>query len=408
MRNNVILVAVLILISTAAQAQQNDFAYRRKLTPAVAEGWHTLVVPVSALAHAQPAYHDLRLYTYTTTDTTEVPYLLKVRTDLSTTKELQLRKLNESRKGNDLYVTFELPANETANYLDLTFDKPDFEATAALEGSTDQINWFAILSPQRIVSIKNDRVDFHATTLTFAETNYRYLRVTVKSTPRIELFNASFRKLENTPGIFRTIPNHLTTGHDKTRKTTAVTLTLDQKQPISKIALSVANDGDYYRPVTIEALADSARTEKGWIYHYTQVYTGFLTSIRANDIAFTPVTTNKLRLTIDNADNPPLTVQLAAAYGPQVEIIAKLKPNTEYYLLYGSKAAASPSYDLIHFEKQIPADRAVVEAGQEEYIGREHVTGTPLFENKAWLWAVMALVIGVLGYFTLRMMKSKT
>jgi len=408
MRNNyILLTAALLLAGTTAFAQSNSFAYRRKLTATTKDGWHTLIVPVDALGHTQPSYSDLRLYTYNGSDTTEVPYLLKVRNDVTTTKELQLSQLNESRKGDDLYVTFELPPNESVNYLDLTFDKPDFEATAALEGSSDQKTWFSILSAHRIVSIKNDRVDFQATTLDFAETNYHYLRLTIKSQPKISLVKASFLKRGNVRGVFHSIPNRLATEQLKTDKRTQVDITLDQYQPITKLSLSIANDGDFYRPFTLEALSDSAESEKGWIYYYNNIHEGFLTSVRPNDFTFSSINTRKLRLTIDNADNPPLKVQLAAAYGARVEMIAKLKPGTEYYLVYGSKAAGTPQYDLVHFEKQIPDQRDSVLTEAEEFIGKEHTHGSPLIESKAWLWGIMVLVIGVLGYFTLRMMKTK-
>ncbi len=229
MRNNhILLAASLLLAGTTTFGQSPDFAYRRKLTATTKEGWHTLIVPVDALAHTQPSYADLRLYTYNGSDTTEVPYLLKVRNDITTTKELQLNKLNESRKGDDLYITFELPPNETVNYLDLTFDEPDFEATASLEGSTDQKNWFSILSPQRIVSIKNDRVNFQATTLDFAETNYHYLRLAIKSKPKVSLTKASFLRRGNVRGVFHAIPNRVTTEQLKADKRTQVDITLGQ------------------------------------------------------------------------------------------------------------------------------------------------------------------------------------
>ena len=30
----------------------------------------------------------------------------------------------------------------------------------------------------------------------------------------------------------------------------------------------------------------------------------------------------------------------------------------------------------------------------------------PLFENKAWLWALMAVIIALLGFFAFKMLKS--
>jgi hypothetical protein len=31
----------------------------------------------------------------------------------------------------------------------------------------------------------------------------------------------------------------------------------------------------------------------------------------------------------------------------------------------------------------------------------------PLFKNKAWLWAIMIIIILILGWFSVRMLKTK-
>ena len=47
-------------------------------------------------------------------------------------------------------------------------------------------------------------------------------------------------------------------------------------------------------------------------------------------------------------------------------------------------------------------------AGKEEFVNptKSGVT-EPLFMSKAWLWGIMTLIIGLLGWFTIKMMKKK-
>ncbi|MEG1267061.1 MAG: DUF3999 domain-containing protein, partial [Myroides sp.] len=37
----------------------------------------------------------------------------------------------------------------------------------------------------------------------------------------------------------------------------------------------------------------------------------------------------------------------------------------------------------------------------------EEIKQKPLFENKLWLWGIMVLIIGVLGYFSVKMISKK-
>ena len=67
------------------------------------------------------------------------------------------------------------------------------------------------------------------------------------------------------------------------------------------------------------------------------------------------------------------------------------------------------NYDIDHFADKVPTDAKPVILGDEIRLGNPSSNNAvePLFKNKAWLWAVMGLIIAVLGWFTLRMMAQK-
>jgi len=77
-------------------------------------------------------------------------------------------------------------------------------------------------------------------------------------------------------------------------------------------------------------------------------------------------------------------------------------------LTYGNKKARRPNYDIARFTDKIPENLKALTLGPEVIIAKKKVDEIqPIFENKIWLWAIMALVIGLLGWFTLRMMKEE-
>ena len=178
--------------------------------------------------------------------------------------------------------------------------------------------------------------------------------------------------------------------------------------PVSFIKLSVSDKIDYYRPHTIQYLSDSVKTEKGWKYNYRSLTSGILSSLEDNEYKFSEHITNKLKVIIQNHDNQPLNIEEITVKGYVHELVARFNKPAQYYLVYGNKRAYKPNYDIINFQQNIPKDLSGLSIGDEEEISK---SGTsligPLFKNKAWLWAIMIIIILILGWFSVRMLKTK-
>ena len=77
------------------------------------------------------------------------------------------------------------------------------------------------------------------------------------------------------------------------------------------------------------------------------------------------------------------------------------------YLYYGSNYAGQPNYDLVVFKDKIPTEAPLLSLSTEEKLTKEKEPVSALIENKLWLWLAMGLIIGLLGFFTIRMMGKK-
>jgi len=178
--------------------------------------------------------------------------------------------------------------------------------------------------------------------------------------------------------------------------------------PVSFIKLSVSDKIDYYRPLNIQYLSDSVKTEKGWKYNYNTLAGGTLSSLEDNEYKFNQQITNKLKVIIQNHDNQPLNIESVTVKGYVNELVARFNKPAEYYLAYGNKRAYKPNYDIINFQQNIPQELSGLILGEEEEINKAEISLIgPLFKNKAWLWAIMIIIILVLGWFSMRMLKSK-
>ncbi|PZR30395.1 MAG: DUF3999 domain-containing protein, partial [Azospira oryzae] len=165
--------------------------------------------------------------------------------------------------------------------------------------------------------------------------------------------------------------------------------------------------GDYYRSFTLETLRDSAQApNQTWTYYYEPLVNGYLTSIEPNDFQFDVINARKLKLTIYNEDNAPLAIESITVSGPHVELVSQLKPGSTY-LFYGNEQLSPPEYDLVHFTEQIPVELNEVVLEPEEKLIADKEKESPLMESKLWLWGAMVLIIGLLGFATLKMMSKK-
>lgn len=251
--------------------------------------------------------------------------------------------------------------------------------------------------------------DFQATKLTFPDSKYRYFRLHVASNTKVELLKASISKQEIKKGTFRTYAIKKMEIHEN-KRTKQTELDLDFHLPvrISHLDINVSDTYDYYRPVTVKYLADSLNTEKGWKYMFRNLASGTLNSIEKNELKFKSTTLKKLKVIIDNHDNQALNIESIVAKGYVHELLARFSKKGKYYLVYGNERVGKASYDIERFSNNIPIAIKELELGKEKTIDKK-VTAKeePLFKNKKWLWAVMILIIALLGWFTLKMIKQK-
>lgn len=404
--NKCILTALTLVIISHCFAQDKNFGYRRKVNDIKKEGWYSITLPPDIFAHCEDDQRDIRLFELTGNDTLEVPYLLKKRTTQIKAKEIELDAINKSKKDDILFLTFELNPGEKINYINLQFEQTNYFAFVTIEGSDDKKQWYEIVDDQRIFSVDNSAGKYQFGVVNFAVTNHKYLRARVKSDKPLTFARALFSHLEISEGSFIDIPLTWTVTNQKNTHQTIVDITLDYYRPVSHLSVMIDNKIDFYRHCHVSMLSDSFETQKGWIKSYQSLNDEFLTSFKGNEFTFDNIQTRILRLTIDNQDNAPLVITDIKGKGPAIDLIANLK-SQETFLFYGNRAMGFPSYNIAYFEEKIPNEVTPLSLGPEENIDHPKTQVAALFESKMWLWATMIILIAVLGYFTLKMMKSK-
>ncbi|GAA4198247.1 hypothetical protein GCM10022289_06700 [Pedobacter jeongneungensis] len=391
-----------------AKAQTSSYKFKRNIT-GVNTIWHKMVLPDDLYKKANAGFDDFRIFGVNGKDTIEVPYLLKQRADQVTSHDVAFEQLNQSSHHGGYYYTFQSTEINVINQINLTFKQQNFDWKVNLEGSNDNKSWFNILSDYRILSIKNNDTDYQFTKLSFPDSKYQYFRIAVKSPVQPDLLEAKISKTDTIKGTYQDVKyQSFNLKNNVSLKETIIDVVLTNPVPLSYLKLNAQSDFDFYRALKIEYATDSFKTDKGIQYNFANLYEGTISSLEKPEFNFENTISSRLKITIQNNDNKPLRLNGLVLKGNVYEIIVRFDdPKGEYALYYGNEKAAAPVYEIEKFESKIPASLSSVNIGPELKNPAYTIkTEKPLFENKAWLWVLMAVIIALLGWFSFKMLRN--
>ena len=322
---------------------QLDTYYCKSRILGVSERWHSLELPKSVFAKVSNTISDIRIYSVTSNDTIEVPYMLKVASEKKSRKKVDFKLINSSNRQNTYFFTFEIPSAKTINEILLDFKNDNFDWKVDLEASQNRVDWHSLLDNYRILSIKNGQTDYEFTHLNFPDSNYKYYRLLFQSETKPRLIGASIFLETEIDAEFNEITlSKLDISEDEQNNLTVITADLKERSPISFVKINVANGYDYYRPVTIQYAADSVQTEKGWGFNYRTIYSGILNSMENNGFVFDTKLGKKLKITLQNHDNQPLDIKTIVLKGYVHTLVGRFTEKGPYYLAYGKKTHPDP------------------------------------------------------------------
>ena len=388
------------------KASAEGYHYRRGLGD-LSNGWYKIALPDSMFAKINSDLSDIRIWGVGEhNDTVPVPYLVDIATGSTNIVSVPFKTINPTHSGAGYFYTFEVPDQKVINQLELHFEETNFDWHINISGSQDLEHWQPVTDDYRILAIKNDLTEYGFTTVYFPDCKYRYYRLQIPADKQPHLLSARILVQLPKPGYYNEYNVHMTNMEVLNKgKTMVVDLTLGNLEPVSYLKIDVSDSVDYERPFVLDYLTDSVKTEKGWVYNYARLTEGVLSSTRPNEYKFGKTVCQRMRLTVENGDNPGLTINRFVVQGYVYSLYARITQPAIYYITYGNTAAALPDYDISKFKNKIPDNTREITPGYEEVLASAPVKQIhPLLESKAWLWGIMACIILVLGVFTFKMM----
>ncbi len=401
----------MMLLFQVAITHGQHFRYKRTLE-ADSIGWNKIYIPPQLEVKCKPGFADLRILALQKNgDTVEAPYVIKYPGNQVVVNNVALKILNRSAANGSYYYTFEKTGKYTIEQIELSFENKNFDYRVILEGSHNQQEWFTLLKNYRILSIKNNATNYAFTNLVFPETSYPFYRLQIPANVDPALISAAIYQYGNPKGKMETLKIlSQQTEVNKPLKQTIFTVKLHETLPVSFIQVHTTKQGDFFRSTSMYQLSKDHNPSAEAKSNFIPWGNFTLSSLGSNSFYLPKINTDELKLVVENLDNEPLRIDSVTLQTTLPELWVRLPKSESYVITYGDEQAQMPQYDAEQVLAQTnPVPFISATLGEEQSISGEKAVADNKrwFEKDIYLYGIMIAIIGLLGYFSITMMRKK-
>ena len=308
------------------------------------------VLDREALDQARADQADLRLY-----DSAghEIPYVLRVRHEVDTHSEFEVREFNRAVEGGAAVVSADLGAQPVEhNLVEIDTAGVNYRRLADVQGSADGLAWSTLVSQAILFRFAAAGRSVEQTAVSYPVSRYRYLRVRVARDPQVDseapvIAALRVRRSVRVQGemvAFRAASMERDADRMDGRPASVWRIDLGSRVPFERLSLDVATPA-FSRPFQVEIVDDPAAP--------VLIASGDLTRQAETDgtplgIDFAERIGRRLKLTVVDDRNPPLPISGITAVGAARQVIFEGAPASAgpARLYYGNPKALAPHYDL--------------------------------------------------------------
>ena len=384
------------------------FSNVRDVHIAQPERQNFFIVDEQLWAHSRSDLGDLRLYD----GDSAVQYSLSEQRAGTSSEEVEAKILNLGSKSG--HTEFDLDTRGLAEYdrIRLRLDARDFVAKASVSGGSAPGKASEIeLTPSTLYDFTREQLGSNSF-LKLPPSSFRYLHI--RLSPGIlpqQVKGAAIANLREQQASWTKVGS-CAAPQAKQRKT-EIACEIPPRVPLNRILFRVEPaQVNFRRTVSVED-AKGTQAGSGEISRVRMNRAGTL--VTAEELAVNIFGLNSdgssghLILTIDNGDNPPLTILAAEPLSLERRVYFDPQGKTALTLYYGDEKLAGPVYDYARF---FHLDASPAEAQLGPGAHNAQYTGRP--DDRPWserhmgvLWAAMILAVLALGVLALRGLRTE-
>ncbi|WP_207433155.1 hypothetical protein [Sabulibacter ruber] len=387
-----------------------DFAWQAQLAPVAQPGYYRILLSPRVVGHSQPNQEDIRLFD---AKGQTVPYLLRTEVPVqyrTLFKPYQILRYTRQPGGiSELLV--HNPQKRAINNISLLIGNAEVRKQVSLSGSDDQQNWYVLKEQDLLYAIRNTQKTAEVKLLDFPLSNYQYFRLQLNDSTSapLNILKAGYYDTYSEAGKYTRIPVQSFSRVDSTENhTTYLRLRFGQPVYPEQIAFYISAPALYHRPGQVvlgEQQGHERRRKRRRRARLEETSVPLLLHSNAPAVLDLPrQKVEALTIQIENADNPPLTIDSVRVLQLNRYLVAELAPNQTYTLKFGSEKLTAPEYDLQFFQDSIPQNIPVVETRQIQSLQAEKKPSPR--SSTILIWAAIALLAVGLGYMTVRLLRD--
>ena len=320
--------------------------------------YYDFVVPPAVFDKANESLSDLRLRD---AKDREIPYALFVRRATTRQEELPLKQFNPTTDADrTVSVSLEVQGEGRHNEIVVATSGTDYRRRVKVESGDDGKTWNDLLEADLIFFQAGKQV-VDVRKFSYPENRRRYLRVTVHPDPgkkddKPEIQGVTVREAVEEKGEDVTLPAQVG-AREPTRidgvAGSAWPITFNNRRvPVERLIVEV-NEAVFDREYRLDMRTEQAEPLERWMTPFTPVTSGawrrsFELGRAPLEIRLGEMFVRELRLSVVDANNPPLTITSVRYQAPARQVIFAKSEEIEWpvRVYFGNPGAQDPAYDF--------------------------------------------------------------
>lgn len=391
---------ILLFIIFPCFLHAEEFKITSQTEPVQKSGYYKIVLPPEIIGNSALSYQDIRIFDK---NGKEIPYIFKEEkpySSISGFQEYDLLENNHNGSKKESRVVVHNNKKEVLTSLTVVIRNSDIAKEITLRGSDNGVNWYIIQKayPEKTGTYNTTASLFQ---IRFPESNYEYLELTTndKKTDPVQFLKVGYFDSKIIRGLYTEV---LVAGYsqtDSSNKKSYIRVYFKRNYEISKYAADFTGPEFYRREAKlgIPRVVDGKR--KVDYFFSFDILSGIQPEWETEKIR-----TKELLIEIENSDNSPLKLSSFKAFQINKYLIARLDSGMHYAVKSGNSTLRAPDYDLQYFSDSIQEIGTITPDKMK--LEMEEDTVSKNFITKTILWTIILLVIGLLGFLSIRMISE--
>ena len=391
---------ILISLGVVPNLFSQKFKASAEIDSVPENGFYKILLSPELISYSNSDYADIRLFD---SKGKEVPYLLKEEALATSVSGFTEYKLLENKHLPDKKLTriwIENPSKKIISSLGVVVRNTEITKEITLKGSDNKTDWYII---QKSSFYSGDK--FNETseiiTLNFPNSDYQYFEISINDQKKdpIQVLKVGYYGSQLYNGTYTQIPVKEIQQTDSSNKHSYIHIKFAIPYELSRLELEIDGPELYQRNCIVGQNVSNKHESTFEIEDQFEIV-----SNKPAVWETSKLNVSELTLIIENADNAPLKLKEVKAFQLNKYIIVKLTKNEEYTVKTGNSQLSFPDYDLKYFTENIPEEVSVLKTRNLSVSSTQEASKT-IF-SKTVLWAVIIVVIGLLGFFSIKLVRE--